>query len=132
MSQFTYDKILKVALEVRSYFEEDLEGDWSLLDLSCLGMSKYLEKELNAVGLCAMRIPGRYYGADLDYEPDMAEWSEDDRDNYAFENGFTHWWVDCDDYIVDICVDQFHPSQRKDYRVVILNIKTDITADYGK
>lgn len=116
------EEIIKIADRVRLDFESNCdEGNLDELNNTChLMTQKLLDSLLNA-GHPAQRIVGMYLGADDDYEPDTDEWDDDDIENYDREAGFCHWWIVVGDKIVDICVDQFHPSYRNEYRLAVVD-----------
>lgn len=121
------EKITAIATKVRMEEEKDIDGDLSLLDGTCSFMATRLVSALEQSGIKAFRVPGAYLGADDDYEPDTSQWDDYDIENFDSSAGYSHWWVEAEGYIVDICVDQFHPSQREDYAV---NIKEVGSSDY--
>lgn len=124
-----FAKILDVAYRIRLEEEIFVEGDLTQLNNTCHFMSEKLLEALLKDGFEAQRVPGYYMGADDDFEPDMSEWDHEAIENFNREDGFSHWWIEVDGVIVDICVDQFHPSFREAYAV---HIEDADSLDYQK
>ena len=112
-------KIIEIATAIRKEAEVYCDGDLELLNNTCHRMSEDLCKALTQAGFKAQRVPGMYLAADVGYEPDMSQWDEEAIDNFNPEDGYSHWWCEVDGFIVDICADQFHPSNREQYAVQI-------------
>ena len=130
-------KIKMIAKEVRNEFENyyDWKNDKKCFGNTCHTIARDLEKKLKEAGIYAYRVNGLYYGADEDFEPDMSDWTNEERWEYndAIENGdnfgFNHWWVVADNkFIVDISADQFFPDEEDEYRVIITDLKD---SNYG-
>ena len=112
-------------LDEEAKHEGNLEG----MNDDCAEMSQRLFDVLEQAGHSPERAMGQYLGADEDYDPDTSEWDEDALENFDREAGFSHWWLEVDGKIVDVCADQFHPSNRDAYRIVIEDV---LHADYQK
>lgn len=112
-------RIVEIAKAIRQRYEEYFGGDLEMLNNTCHKMSESLCDALIDAGFKAIRVPGRYLAADVGYEPDMNQWDEEAIDNFNSEDGFSHWWIEVEGFIVDICADQFHPIDRKNYAIQI-------------
>lgn len=121
--------IESVAEAVRSEYEVYFEGDLTALNDTCHTMSQKLFDALVDAGYSPSRVVGQYLGADDDFEPNTLEWEQEDIDNFDRDSGFSHWWIEVDGKIVDVCVDQFHPSDRAAYRIVVMDLPA---ADYER
>ncbi len=119
LGQAKYTQIFNIAHRIRLEEEAFVEGDLAQLNNTCHFMSEKLFEALVKEGFEAQRVPGYYMNADDNFEPDMSEWDHESIENFNRDDGFTHWWIEVDGVLVDICVDQFHPSFREDYAVHI-------------
>ena len=116
--------IYKIAFDIREKNERylDWEDDKSSMMGQCLPISKELVQEYKKHNIDARCVIGYYWGASKDYHPNMDMWDHDDFEEWENreEDKFAHHWVLVDNkYIVDITVDQFHPDEEDDYRVII-------------
>lgn len=110
-----------IAREVRDQAEASHAGDLSQLNDTCVSMSQALFDTLAAAGHEPQRIMGQYLGADADYVPNSDDWEGDDESEMDMDSGFCHWWVELDGKILDVCADQFHPSRRESFRVLVVD-----------
>jgi len=120
------ENILRVATAERAklaaYWNEDGDNDyWPIGE--CRSASSQLAEALNTAGFPAKAVMGTYSGC-CDAYPDLiSEHSidglTDDFDHDDWDGSWLHWWVVCDEYIVDITADQFHDIDRETYEVVI-------------
>jgi hypothetical protein len=63
----------------------------------------------------------------------MEDWDYDDKETYNkmfyrnndSSNGLpqNHWWVEIENYIIDVTEDQFHPDEEENYRIGIYTKK---------
>lgn len=116
--------IYKIALEIREKNEKyfDWEDDKSSMEGQCLPISKELVQEYKKYNINARCVIGYYLGASKEYFPNMDMWDHEDFEEYENreEDKFAHHWVLVNNkYIVDITVDQFHPNDEDNYRVII-------------
>jgi len=111
-----------IAEAVRSSFERDQYGDTAALNDQCRSMSMALYSAFKEAGYTPSLVAGQYLGADDAYTPDTSEWEEEEIDNFDRQSGFSHWWIEVEGYLIDICADQFHPGARQDYRIVLTSL----------
>ena len=116
-------EIEEIATLVRKEFEEYYEGTsvGPLFENMCRTMAGKLHETLTKSHFDAKIVPGQYLGMSETYEPDTSEWDEDDIEAYEGDPRISHWWVECDGDIIDICAAQFHPDNVHEYRVLITN-----------
>ena len=116
----SFMKMLAIASTTRHRFMLASGNDFTKLDMKCREMSQALVEAYHRAGyMNAVVVGGTYLGASEDYVPDMSDWSEEAVDNFNVENGYSHFWVELAGLNFDICLDQFHPSERAKYGVVI-------------
>jgi hypothetical protein len=114
-----------VLLALVNQYRSEIEAyaDWSE-DKSCFtGMCSTYAKELAGIlrdnGFAdAIAVSGYYNDVDDEYL-DFVNTNDDELSNW--DNKWKHWWVRLGDIIIDVTADQFHPSERDAYRVVITN-----------
>ena len=100
------------ALEFRKKLEAYHDGDLAGIDGTCQSEAEQLAKFLKTKGFAAEKVGGYYKNLGDDWE------SPDGKPATKWK----HWWVLVDNKtIVDVTADQFHPSERQAYRVVITN-----------
>jgi len=130
-------RIKVIAKQVRSELEShyNWEADKGCFKNTCSTVTTELQDKLRESGIYSYMVNGLYLGASDDYEPDMAEWSYEDSQNYydstedgqfneAF--GFNHWWIVAENrWIIDVTSDQFHPDEPEQYRIVITDVGDD-------
>lgn len=127
-------RIKKIAKQMRRELEKyhDWKSDKLCFTGKCHNVSQELVDKLKQEGIYAYRVNGLYYGASDEYEPDMSDWTNEERLEYndateygEFNSGygFNHWWVVAENkWIIDITADQFHPNESEQYRIVITNV----------
>ena len=133
---------LKSELEIfRKKEEENNEwvDDKTCFKGTCQDITKYLEKYLKELGYDVYRTGGYYYDTDYEYYPDMSDWDWEDKEKYLIyrekndgsANGLPHkhWWVEINNYIIDLTEDQFHPGEEDKYRIGIYK-KPNINYSY--
>jgi hypothetical protein len=114
------DPLSRLVWRFRRQMEDD--EDWVEIQSCFTGMCSTYAKDLAAFlqkhGFRDAKTVRGYYRAvedayldhvDADEVPDEADW----------DNAWQHWWVEVGGNIVDVTADQFHPSDRDAYRVVI-------------
>jgi hypothetical protein len=120
------EQIKRIAASVRAEFDayygaNDEDSFWSVGN--CRDAAKTLCEALVAAGFQAEAVFGTYLCCDPSYPEIVAKHSADgldpEDDLADWDGSWVHWWVKCRDVIVDITADQFHPSERTDYRVVV-------------
>ena len=113
-----YKDVLKFRKEQENYY--DWKFDKKCFQSTCQDISRDLASYLINLGYKAKRYGGYYNPPE--------EWFEQESEDYG--NGkWKHWWVIVNNkWIVDVTVDQFHPGEEKEYRVVVTN-KND--SNYG-
>jgi hypothetical protein len=116
------ERLKEVALDVRTQFEScyEISKNPRALNNLCHEMSQLLKDAILGNGFPCDCVVGQYLGADGDYEPDTSDWGMEDDNLYDREAGFNHWWIKVGDRIIDICADQFHPSQTQVWRLVMV------------
>ncbi len=121
-----------IARGVRAEFVESCGGDLSKLNDTCQAMSRRLVEVLQSAGFEPVAVVGQYLGAEDAYEPNTDEWEQETIDSFDRDSGFSHWWVEVEGKLVDICADQFHPMDRASKAVVIANLGTEQASAYER
>lgn len=128
-NNFDPNKLYSIVEKYRTKMEE--EHEWSSYKScfkgTCQDIVKHLKDHLEGFGYNPSRVRGYYKNADEDFEPNMNEWDWDEKEfyfNLLEKNGgsanglkFPHWWVEVENYIIDVTEDQFHPGYEDEYRI---------------
>lgn len=118
------DQLSKIVWQFRHEMEE--YEDWSehpsCFTGQCMTYAKDLAKLLVKNGFPTARALSGYYNDAEEEYVDFVFWVKPEYIDDDQRGGrWTHWWVEVDGLIVDVTADQFHPSERQNYRVVITN-----------
>lgn len=110
------------ASEERYWLADELDPTWTVG--LCHSMSEALVTALRSAGFDATLARGYYRDVEESYVSIVARKQGVDfvPSCDEFDGTWQHWWVVCEGRILDISADQFHPSERESYAVVLVNI----------
>jgi len=121
------EKLKTIAQAVRQQLHTYYENEpfWTIG--LCWSASQLLEKAIQDAGYPAKRYGGYYNDCEDGYIDNIIErFGGLDEDNGDFDietwdHRWKHWWVVCNEFIIDITADQFHPSDPEPYQIVVTN-----------
>lgn len=112
------DELYKLASEFRNILEKeyDFEDSTRCFQGLCQNIIKDFVEFLKSKGISnSKRVEGYYRNV----SDEFLNYTDEYVDEEDWDNTWKHWWVQVDNYILDVTADQFHPEELHNYRVVV-------------